>query len=119
MQTLTVEQDAERAPNIIYYKDQKVFPSKHHHAKKMGSEFPVESLVVPVGVSVVCGQKVTLLPHFENGSIMDVMRTRRMEIPEVLMLVLSVIRRLPRKDKSSGAILPESPRFPRQSQPAS
>jgi serine/threonine protein kinase len=32
-----------------------------------------------------------------------------MEIPEVLMLILSVIRRLPRKDKGNDRILPESP----------
>merc|ERR1719160_2239695 len=52
-QTLTVEREAERAPNIIYYNDQKVYPSKHPHTKKIGSEFPVESLVVPLGISVI------------------------------------------------------------------
>jgi hypothetical protein len=89
-------------PDTVWYGEQQIFVSRHLHNAE---SFSHDSTVHPLGVSVIDGGLKTLLPHFKNGSVRDLMHKGSMTIADVLVLVSAVLDRLPLRSilKERGA----------------
>lgn len=89
------EQSEDKDKTQYWFGEKKVHVSTHAPLDDINKWcFKWGSSVTPVGISLIGGEARLLFPHFEHGSVADLLGQRSITLDEVLALTQSVLRRL-------------------------